>query len=159
MINAHRKWWNVINKNLIRKGPNSSSIPELIDNLSKAYQPVIGCYIVFYQNPKFEVCRFDNDKNTRLRQTDGKPKNSHLEYWLHFEWKCLLKQVQNGFICWIQLRNGWEPKEKNSGWWRHRHLHLIRHFEILKKKIFYDIFFYRKFYLIQSFNWFAIKLS
>jgi hypothetical protein len=33
----------------------------------------------------------------------------------------------------------WEPKAKNSGWWRH--LHLIRHFEVLKKKIFYDIFF------------------
>jgi hypothetical protein len=33
----------------------------------------------------------------------------------------------------------WEPKEKNSGWWRH--LHLIRHFEVLKNKFCYDIFF------------------
>jgi hypothetical protein len=26
----------------------------------------------------------------------------------------------------------WEPKEKNSRWWRH--LHLIRHYEVWKKK-------------------------
>jgi hypothetical protein len=33
----------------------------------------------------------------------------------------------------------WKPKKKNSGWWGWDHLHLIRHFEVLKKKIFYDI--------------------
>jgi hypothetical protein len=37
----------------------------------------------------------------------------------------------------LYVEFGWEmavcePKEKNSGWWRH--LHLIRHFEVLKKK-------------------------
>jgi hypothetical protein len=29
-------------------------------------------YLVFYQNPKFEVCRFENRENTRLRRTAGK---------------------------------------------------------------------------------------
>jgi hypothetical protein len=38
-------------------------------------------------------------------------------------------------------------------------LHLIRHFEVLKKKFFYDIVFIERSILIQSFNRFAIKLT
>jgi hypothetical protein len=61
-----------IKKPLIREGPNSSPIAELIDNLSK--NPVVSFVVItiLYQNPKFEVCRFENGENTRLRQTDGK---------------------------------------------------------------------------------------
>jgi hypothetical protein len=47
----------------------------------------------------------------------------------------------------------WEPKEKHSRWWRH--LHLIRHFEVLKKKFFYDILFIERSFQIQSNNWFS----
>jgi hypothetical protein len=43
------------------------------------------CFIVFHQNPKLEVCRFENGENTRLRWTDEKTQNHHLEYLLHFE--------------------------------------------------------------------------
>jgi hypothetical protein len=31
----------------------------------------IFCYVVFYQNLKFEVLKFENSENTRLRRTDG----------------------------------------------------------------------------------------
>jgi hypothetical protein len=71
-------------------------------------------------------------------------------FWIIFFWakwglKCFLKQVQNGFICWIQLRNGCVRAKKNSSWWRH--LHLIRIFEVLKKKSS-TILFHRTFHLI-----------
>jgi hypothetical protein len=36
-------------------------------------------YIVFYQNPKFEVFRFENGENTR-KGLKKKRKNRHLEY-------------------------------------------------------------------------------
>jgi hypothetical protein len=42
----------------------------------------------------------------------------------------------------------WESKEKNSGWWRH--LHLICHFEVLKKKYFYYFFVKERSFQIQN---------
>jgi hypothetical protein len=40
--------------------------------LIKKPRRVIFCDIVFYQNLKFEVFKFKNGENTRLRRTDGK---------------------------------------------------------------------------------------
>jgi hypothetical protein len=51
----------------------------------------------------------------------------------------------------------WEPKEKNSGWWRH--LHLIRHFDILKKKNLQWYFFYGTFYCNPKFQLICIKID
>jgi hypothetical protein len=48
--------------------PNPSSITELIDNKSK--NPNVDSYIISYKNLKFEDCRLENGKNTRLRSTD-----------------------------------------------------------------------------------------
>jgi hypothetical protein len=44
-------------KNLIWEGPNPSSISELLDNKPKR---VSDCYIVCYENPKFEDCRSES---------------------------------------------------------------------------------------------------
>jgi hypothetical protein len=49
----------------------------------------------------------------------------------------------------------WEPKEKNSGCWRH--LDLIRHFVVLKKSYFYSIFYMNWCFQLQSFTWFTRK--
>jgi hypothetical protein len=52
-------------KPLIREGPNSSSIPELIVNLTK--NPDVSFVVIyFYQNPK-EVLRFENGEITLER--------------------------------------------------------------------------------------------
>jgi hypothetical protein len=59
-------------KNLIREGP-FRAIRQLIKKIR-----LICCYIVFYQNPKFEVFRFENGENARLRRTNGK--TNSLEY-------------------------------------------------------------------------------
>jgi hypothetical protein len=37
----------------------------------KKFSRFIDSYIVFYRNPKYEVCRFENDETTRLRRADG----------------------------------------------------------------------------------------
>jgi hypothetical protein len=46
-------------------------------NIKKKLLNFKFCYIGLYQNPKFEVFRFEN---TSLRWTDRKTLNRHLEY-------------------------------------------------------------------------------
>jgi hypothetical protein len=82
--------------------------------------------------------------------------------------KFFLGQVRCQSACYKKFRMGlyvefgwemavWEPKEKKSGWWRH--LHLIRHFEVLKKKFFYEFFFYRTFLFIPKFQLICIQID
>jgi hypothetical protein len=56
------KWVYMLMYESQKEGPKSSSIPELIDKTCHLF-----CDIVFYQNPKFEVCKYENGENTRLR--------------------------------------------------------------------------------------------
>jgi hypothetical protein len=98
-----------IKKPLIREGLNSSSIPELIDKESK--NPDVSLlYIVFHPNPKFEVCRFAKSPSWILTP-----------FWINIFGpsevpKCLVQQVQNGFICWIRLRNGCVRAKRKKQW-------------------------------------------
>jgi hypothetical protein len=69
--------WEPKEKNTIKKTLNTGGSEFELNSranrqLIKKPRRVIFCYIVLNQNPKFEVCRFENGDNTRLRETDGK---------------------------------------------------------------------------------------
>jgi hypothetical protein len=71
--------------------------------------------------------------------------------------KCLLKQFQNEFTCWIRLRNGC-VRAKRKKQWLMAPSPLIRHFEVLKKKSS-TIFFLYNVLSKSKFNWFASNLT
>jgi hypothetical protein len=56
---------------VLKLGPSRNS-HRANRQLIKEPRRAICCDIVFYQNPKFEVYRFENGENTRLKRTDRK---------------------------------------------------------------------------------------
>jgi hypothetical protein len=72
--------------------------------------------------------------------------------------KCLLQQVQNGFICWIRMRNGC-VRAKRKKQWLMASSQFNPPFWSFEKKILLRYFFIERSILIQIFNWFAFNLN
>jgi hypothetical protein len=61
-----------INKTLNTRGSEFALNFRANRQFIKKPRRVFFCYIVFYQNLKIEVFKFENGENTRVRRTDGK---------------------------------------------------------------------------------------
>jgi hypothetical protein len=123
----------------------------------------IDSYIVFYKNPEFEDCRFENNDNTRPRQTAREMWNHHLEYWLHYWIILSLGNIEVLYIAspkWVYMLKSAEK------WLCKTRMYktvvggaILNYSSILKfgKKVTCTIFSFMNWcFQIQSFNWFRL---